>query len=261
MVTESTFWLSGTIATRNLSLKCLLYCLNQEDSSQSSQMYNANEQENSSPENVGIHRITDRIFHQRHQATGIEQVFEIFNKKYLKINQRHLLGNKSYQINLSLLEPWPAQQRHISWRWLLSTVYFAITTLVFSVYLYENANTAMLGRLMPFIFIFLLLTLASLLMFFLRSPHVTVFRSRYCGTILVSIFQDNPDKTQFRDFIDELKSRILMASQAVKTDKHKMLLFEFKALRRLMNEGIIPATELEKAKSRIPNMKAFIQGQ
>lgn len=222
-------------------------------------MYNANDPENSSPENVGIHRVTDRIFHQRHQATGIEQNFEIFNKKYLKINQRHLLGNKSYQVNLSLLEPWPAQQRHISWRWLLSTVYFTITTLVFSIYLYENATSVSLSQLMPFIFIFLLLTLASLLMFFLRSPHVTVFRSRYCGTVLVSIFQNKPDKDQFREFVEELKNRILMASQAVKTDKHKMLLFEFKTLRRLMDEGIIPATELEKAKNRIPNMKAFIQ--
>lgn len=222
-------------------------------------MYNATDSDNSNPEAVEAGHVTERVFHQRHQATGVEQVFEIFNKRHLKIDQNHLLGNKSYQINLSLLEPWPAQQRHISWRWLLSTVYFAITTLVYSTYLYLHVSSASLGHLMPFIFIFLLLTLASLLMFFLRSPHVTVFRSRYCGTVLVSLFQNNPDKEPFREFVEELKNRILMASQSVRTDKHKMLLFEFKTLRRLMNEGIIPASELEKAKNRIPNMKAIIQ--
>ena len=222
-------------------------------------MYNANESGNSQPEKLRDRQVTDRVFQQRHQATGVEQVFEIFNKKYLKIERRHLLGNKSYQINLSLLEPWPSQQRRISWRWLMSTIYFAITTFAYSFYLYQHASSMSLGRLMPIIFIFLLLTLASLLMFFLRSPHVTVFRSRYCGTVLVSLFQNNPDKKQFREFVEELKNRILMASQAAKTDKHKMLLFEFKTLRRLMNEGILPATELEKAKSRIPNMKAIIQ--
>lgn len=222
-------------------------------------MYNANNSGNNTPKAEEPSRITDRVFHQRHQATGVEQIFEIFNKKHLKIEQRHLLGNKSYQINLSLLEPWPAQQRRISWRWLLSTVYFAITTLVFTIYLSQHANTISIGNLMPFIFIFLLLSLASLLMFFLRSPHVTVFRSRYCGTVLVSLFQNNPDNETFRNFVEELKNRILMASQSVKTDKHKMLLFEFKTLQRLMNEGILPATELEKAKNRIPNMKAIIQ--
>jgi hypothetical protein len=222
-------------------------------------MYNATDSGNSQPEELQNSRVTDRVFQQRHQATGIEQVFEIFNKKYLKIERRHLLGNKSYQINLSLLEPWPAQQRRISWRWLLGTVYFAITTFTYSFYLYHHASSVSLSRLMPIIFIFLLLTLASLLMFFLRSPHVTVFRSRYCGTVLVSLFQNNPDKKQFRDFVEELKNRILMASQSVKTDKHKMLLFEFKTLRRLNNEGVLPASELEKAKHRIPNMKAIAQ--
>jgi len=222
-------------------------------------MYNTNNSGNSTPKAEEPGRITDRVFHQRHQATGVEQIFEIFNKKHMQIEQRHLLGNKSYQINLSLLEPWPAQQRRISWRWLFSTIYFAITTLVFTIYLSQNANTNSIGNLMPFIFIFLLLSLASLLMFFLRSPHVTVFRSRYCGTVLISLFQNNPDKEPFRNFVEELKNRILMASQSVKTDKHKMLLFEFKTLQRLMNEGILPATELEKAKNRIPNMKAIIQ--
>ncbi|MFO7602498.1 MAG: hypothetical protein R6X06_01640 [Gammaproteobacteria bacterium] len=222
-------------------------------------MYNASHSGNGKPETAEVARVTDRVFHQRHQATGVEQVFEIFNKKYLKIDRRHLLGNKSYQLNLSLLEPWPAQQRYVSWRWLLSTVYFAITTLVFGAYLYHQGSPEHLGRLMPFVFIFLLMTLASLLMFFLRSPHVTVFRSRYCGTTLVSLFQNNPDAEAFRAFVEELKNRILMASQSVKADKHKMLLFEFKTLRRLMNEGVIPATELDKARSRIPNMKAMIQ--
>ena len=125
-------------------------------------MYNATESGNSRPDIEEILHITDRVLHQRHQATGVEQTFEIFNKKHLKIQQRHLLSNKTYQINLSMLEPWPAQQRVISWRWLVSSVYFAITTLVFSGYLYQHASTLYIGRLMPFIFIFLLMSLASL---------------------------------------------------------------------------------------------------
>jgi len=190
------------------------------------------------------------------KAKGETRTFQIYDDKFLDITVDNLFGQKSYQLNLCMLEPWPVRNREFSWRWLLSMTYFAIAALAYMVYLINHPSSEMLSRLIPFFVIFILLLLGSLLMFLYRSPNVTEFRSRYCGCVLISLLYKNPTKEQFEKFVEELKNRILAASQTVRIDKHRMLINEITKLRRLRNENIISERDYVAASRRIPNMKA-----
>lgn len=190
------------------------------------------------------------------KAKGETRTFQIYDDKFIDITVDNIFGQKNYQLNLCMLEPWPVRNRDISWRWLLSMVYFGIAAVAYGVYLVNHPQGDMLSRLIPFIVIFILLLLGSLLMFLYRSPNVTEFRSRYCGCVLISLLYSNPGKEAFDQFVEELKQRILMSSQQVRIDKHRMLINEITKLRRLRNDGIISEREYVAASRRIPNMRA-----
>lgn len=201
-------------------------------------------------------KVINRILAQKSQATGEERVFRIYDEKFINITIKDLMGEKKYDLNLSMLEPWPSRHRYFSLRWLIGIIYFGIATLAYGAYLYDNHSSETLGRLLPFIVIFILLALGSLLMFMYRSPHVTEFRSRYCGCTLISLLYNNPGKDEFESFVEEIKNRILGASSVVKIDKNLMLINEIKKLRRLTDQGILTKEQCERAMKRIPNMRA-----
>ncbi|MBI1422805.1 MAG: hypothetical protein GC149_05000 [Gammaproteobacteria bacterium] len=190
------------------------------------------------------------------RTKGETRKFEIYDDKFIDITIDNIFGQKNYQLNLCMLEPWPVRNRDISWRWLMSMIYFGIAAIAYGAYLVIHHDGEMLSRLIPFIVIFILLLLGSLLMFLYRSPNVTEFRSRYCGCVLISLLYANPNKEAFDQFVDELKQRILLSSQQVRVDKHRMLINEFTKLRRLRNDGIISEREYVAASRRIPNMRA-----
>lgn len=200
-------------------------------------------------------KVTNRILTQKSQAKGEERVFEIYNEKFIKIVNYNLLGTSQYHLNLSMLEPWPVRHRRISWRWLMGIVYSGITTLAYSLYLYHHPEGNTLGRLVPFVVVFILLTLGSLLMFLYRSPNVMEFRSRYGNCPLINLQYGNPSKDDFNTFVDELKKRILMASQGVKIDKQQMLNIELKELRRLTDDKILTERDFAKANNRALKMQ------
>lgn len=190
------------------------------------------------------------------KAKGETRTFQIYDEKFLDITIDNLFGQKNYQLNLCMLEPWPVRNREFSWRWLLSMAYFGLAALAYMAYLFNHPTSEMLSRLIPFFVIFILLLLGSLLMFLYRSPNVTEFRSRYCGCVLIGLLYANPNKEQFNKFVEELKQRILASSQSVRIDKHRMLINEITKLRRLRNENIISERDYVAASRRIPNMKA-----
>ena len=210
---------------------------------------------NTQDNNASSNRSTQRALFQKNQATGEERVFTIYDQRFVEVNRRGIIGEKKYSLNLSILEPWPVRHRHFSWHWLMSTVYFLIATGAYGAYLYYHRETETIGRLMPFVLIFVLMTLGSLVMFLSRSANVIEFRSRYCGVPLVSLLYNNPNKNDCKSFVEEMKNRIIAASQSTKIDKHQMLINEITRLERLVKENILNEHIYEQAKARIPNMK------
>jgi len=193
--------------------------------------------------------------HQESSARGEKRIFEIYNDKFIKVVTNNIIKNTSYHLNLSMLAPWPVRHRNISWQWLSAVIYFSLTTLAYTAYLLYFQESGKLERLLPFIIVFLLLSLATFLMFLYRSPNVIEFKTRYGNCVVLSLLYNNPDKKEFKKFIEEIKLRSLTASQAVKIDKKQMLDIEMNELKRLRNEGIITQEHYADAKARIIQVK------
>lgn len=191
---------------------------------------------------------------QQCKTKGEIRNFEIYNDKFIKIKTHDLFGEKSYHINLSMLEPWPIHHRQIAWRWLIAFIYFLFTTIVFFTYQYRHPDIASSATLLPFIIFFFLLTLVSLLFLLYQSPNVTEFRSRYGGCPIISLLHNKPDMDSFAKFSKEIKARVLAASQNVTFDKKQMLSFELKELRRLKENKILSERDYINAKNRVMKM-------
>lgn len=189
--------------------------------------------------------------HQESNARGEKRLFEIYNDKFIKVTTNNIISNKSYHLNLSMLAPWPVRHRDISWQWLLAVLYFSLTTFSYTAYLFYFQESSKLEKLLPFIVIFLLLSLGSFLMFLYRSPNVIEFKTRYGNCVVLSLLYNNPNKKIFKEFIEEIKLRSLSASQVIKIDKNQMLDIEMNELKRMRNEGVISQHHYADAKARI----------
>lgn len=200
-------------------------------------------------------KTSNSSLHQESNARGEKRLFEIYNDKFIKVTTNNLLNNSSYHLNLSLLAPWPVRHRNISWQWLMAVFYFSLTTLAYTAYLFYFQESSKLERLLPFIVVFLLLSLGSFLMFLYRSPNEIEFKSRYGNCVVLSLLYNNPNRKLFKEFIEEIKLRSLSASQVVKIDKSQMLDIEMKELKRMRNEGVISQHHYADAKERILKIK------
>lgn len=194
------------------------------------------------------------VLTQHSRSLGKSRRFQIYNDKFVKVSHQDLFGQQSYHLNLGMLEPWPVHHRRIAWRWMLSLVYFALGTLAFGYYLWLNQDSQTLGRLLPFLVTFIILTCGSILLLIYQSPNVLEFRSRYGNCSLLRLFHNKPDRQSFRLFVGELRTRILAASQAITFDKQQMLAIELQELRRLADEGVLSQEDYHRARQRIMNM-------
>ena len=197
---------------------------------------------------------TNSTLVQKSKAKSETRQFEIFNEKFIQVTTSNLIEEKSFNINLGLLEPWPVRHRNISIAWLSAVLYFAISTIIYIFYLTANLDNNLLGKLVPLIAVFILLTIASLIMFNYRSPNVTEFRSRYAGCVLISFLYNKPSAEVFDKFIDQMRARILTASQNIRMDKRRMLVIELKELDKLRKEGILNDHQIKQAHQRVSNL-------
>lgn len=194
--------------------------------------------------------LNSKLF-QESNALGEKRIFEIYNDKFIKVSTNNLVKTTSYHLNLSLLAPWPVRHRNISWKWLLAVLYFFTATIAYSSYIFYFQESSKLEKLLPFVVIFLLLSLASFLKFLYQSPNVIEFKTRYGNCIVLSLLYNKPNKKEFKAFVEEIKLRSLSASQVIKLDKTQMLDIEKNELKRLRNEGAITQQYYADAKARI----------
>ncbi len=196
-------------------------------------------------------KIADATLLQKSTATGEERSFEIYNKKFLRINARTLRNEIRYDINLAMMEPWPIRHRKIAWRWLLLVALMLAVSIGIGAWMYAHAGSINYGFWIPLMAGSLFFTLGAIIMFVIKSPNVMEFRSRYGGCVLISLFYRKPNTREFNEFVEQLKNRILGATQSLDIDKSQMLAIELRELRRLTGEGAIRDSDYARAKDRI----------
>ena len=97
----------------------------------------------------------------------------------------------------------------------------------------------------------------SLLAFFHYSTDTVYFRSQYGKVRLFELINMNPDKSAFRSFINKFIMQIKKSKTAKGFNQSKFLARELRELRRLKDEGTVPAGSYESAKKLIFKHKAF----
>ncbi len=193
----------------------------------------------------------DRLLLQTSNAKSEERVFEVYNKKFMKVTIKNLIEEKSYHVNLSMLEPWPVRHCCISYKWLSAMLFFISSACAIGLYLSLSDSPSYISLFVDLGALSILLALASALRFLYSSPNVIEFRSRFGGIILISLLYNKPSKKEFTSFVDELKNRILMATQSLKVPREQMLAIELKELRRLASESVFSDEAYARAKERI----------
>ena len=196
-------------------------------------------------------KVADAILEQKSATTGEERRFEIYNKKFLRVNSRSLRNTKQYDLNLAMMEPWPVRHRKISWRWFAVATILSILSGGIVSYMYAVPGKLDFGLMIPLMAGMIFFTLGAIVMFIYRSPNVMEFRSRYGGCILISLLYKKPNKKTFNTFVQTLKNHILGATQELKVNKQQMLAIELKELRKLASESVIDDTAYSNAKERI----------
>ena len=97
----------------------------------------------------------------------------------------------------------------------------------------------------------------TLLIFFYLSHDTVYFRSQFGKIRLFELANNNPDKDEFREFINKIVVQINKSKAAKGMNQSQLLAAELKELRRLKDECIVPEESYEKAKRLIFKHEAF----
>lgn len=186
---------------------------------------------------------------QSSRVRGEKRGFEIYNNKFMRIANSSSMGkNRSYHLNLALLEPKPVRHIHISWLWLVIFLFMSGTSFVVSDQLTGGQN---MENQLPYVIILGVLSLTSFVLFVVKSHNSTEFRSRFSKTPLVTLLQNNPGRKEFRQFIETLSKHAAITIQKSGIDDTRMATIELSEIRRLKDDGILTEKDYERAKKKI----------
>ena len=197
----------------------------------------------------------DFEFEQTHQLRGMHRKFTIFNNTqcYQWIKNKHRRKYK-FRLDLAYLDPRPFRLRHIVWKWLYASLSLWLFAVVYTFMGWLDSSS------IPSMGIFtgiLVVAAMTLLTFFYLSHDTVYFRSQFGKIRLFELANNNPDKDNFRNFINQIVVQINKSKAAKEMNQSQLLASELKELRRLKDENIVPVDSYEKAKVLIFKHEAF----
>jgi len=200
----------------------------------------------------------DFEFEQASKIRGTYRKLTTFNGNYCyqAIKNRHKRKYK-YRVDLSYLDPHPARERHIAWKWLFATLGLALlgALLIYTTWFANWIEPTV--YFLAFLVIDVLATLICLLLFMRNTYDRIIFKSQYGRVKLIELLNRYPDKKTFREFVGRF---ILQIKQAAKTKAYNQSTFlaqELVELRRLKDETVITEEQYEIAKTSILKHEGF----
>lgn len=194
-------------------------------------------------------------FEQSHKLRGMYRKLTIFNDAqcYQKIKIKHRRKYK-FRLNLAHLDPRPFRLRHIVWKWLYASLALWCGAAVFVVSEWFDSSSIISLGIFTGVIVAALLTLLT---FFYLSHDTVYFRSQFGKIRLFELANNNPNKDDFREFINKIVVQINKSKAAKGMNQSQLLAAELKELRRLKDECIVPEGSYEKAKQLIFKHEAF----
>ena len=194
-------------------------------------------------------------FSQSSRMRGTELEITVFNDTHChhKISKKGKSKHK-YRINIAYLDPRPFRRRVIAKKWAYATGAGLLVTLVSAFGgLFDFGSRIHISTTSSLF----LVTLFLLLMTLHQSRNRVVFRSAIGKVKLLELFNHNPDKSAFREFVDQFTQQIKSARQLRDLPPSSMLAKELQELRRLKDERVIPNAAYERAKKLLFRHEAF----
>jgi hypothetical protein len=203
----------------------------------------SSEEQEQAPEPLQERRV-DGEFHQVGRLRRGEAHFTLFNTHYIEVHSQGL-GQKSrtYQFDLTFLDPRPRRLRRISWPSAASGTLLLGMAIWLGLVQPIQQSAGVLALLLAG-------SAISTGLFFLRSHDRIVFYSRHGRIPLISLLNRNPDSAQLKAFVHDLRQRV-KRGRAGWSDKTQFLSAELKEHRRLRDEGGLTSSEYEAVKRRV----------
>ena len=194
-------------------------------------------------------------FEQASKLHGLYRKITIFNDTHChqSVKNKHQRKYK-YRIDIAFLDPRPFRTRVVAWNWLIAGGVLIVLAMALPLLgLVSTSSINALGLLLCLVIAGVLCLLA----FFFKTRDKVYFRSEFGKIRLIELINNNPDREQFRSFINKLVMQIKRCKTAKRLNQSRLLAHELRELRRLRDETIIPNMSYEKAKQLIFRHKAF----
>ncbi len=194
-------------------------------------------------------------FSQTSKLRGAELELVIFNDTHChhKISKKGKRNHK-YRINIAHLDPRPFRRRVIAKKWAYATGGSLILTLLTAFGGFFEFGSRIHLSTVSGLFV---VTVLLLLMTVHHSKNRVIFRSAHGKVKILELFNHNPDKASFRQFVDQFTRQIKSAREARNLPPSSVLAKELQELRRLKDERVIPQAAYERAKKILFKHEAY----
>lgn len=192
----------------------------------------------------------DKLFQKR--LFNGHREFELVKQRYLKMTIQSLHGRvKHYRLDLLALNPVGQRRIRLAKHWLMASVAAGVLALLMALIQSLLQDRSWQQGMQAMALLLTVVTFVLLFFFFYRSKFEWVYMTRHSGIALVRFFNHRPDKSQFKQYIEQLELLIQQLQQTHKLPFEKQLAGEMKMLRRLAQEKILTTTQYEQAKGKL----------
>ncbi len=183
---------------------------------------------------------------QHHFPFGVRELI-LDGHKTLTINEQSLFRKDSTTIPLELLQGSPATSRTFSLKWLINSI-ILIALSIFSYWFSKEYNMPLLQILTLFVVCF---AIFAIYQFFANTSNLVIYRNAYTNEHYLYLWNNNPNKILFQEFIKILNQRIDGFEENKANSLSERIELYSQHLAFLHQEKIISDSELSKLSRKI----------
>lgn len=180
-----------------------------------------------------------------------ESQFTLFNKCYLRVEQRKGKRCRDYRIHVATLSPHFKWVKDTAWHWLVAALLLAVASLGFVGYVLHDPSLRLFIDTLPAILLFAAFATFAVLLFKGQSLRQVEVYTRHAAYPLFIIEWDRKQQETYEGFVETLKLHIELAAADEDVDTQVLRAGEVKMLRRLVGHGVLPEPHYESAKQVI----------
>lgn len=208
------------------------------------------EEANNRPDEAALENITLKLV-QIDKLNKQTNRICVYDDRFIGLEHYDFHSPKKYWTNLLYLDEKPKRSRSINWTWAyISLALFNLGTAL----IYFDVAAILLGGVyyaLTASVVMILLAILALIALFRSAKHTVRFYSSHGRIPLVELLNNKPSKTEFRQFLEQVSTRISQLKAKTYYDRSQRLAAELAEHRRLLDEGILSSAVYEQAKQKI----------